>query len=255
MLLVRYLVLILAFFATFLEVSAQISPPGLDDTRTVAWGAIGFSQRIGTKWQTSFYVGASRESNPDNYSLLAKPAISVIDINQQYRFNEHWQLAGCVSYRRQERYSDDPPYELNNPGMRDEIRYYMRLYYRHKINRVLFTYSFRPEYRTYFNHFHHWDPIPYDYRFRLKAQAALPLNESSSSQFVVGNEILSVARPHFTNYRYTEDRLTTYFRHTFDRPRLITDVGFMYQFLAGEGLITHFAFDLIFVDPFGKPKN
>jgi hypothetical protein len=252
---VRYSTLFLAFLGPFLNSFAQISPPGLDDTRASAWGAIGFTQRVGAKWQTSFYIGASRESNPDSYSLLTKPAISVVDINQQYRFNERWQLAACVSYRRQDRYDDDPPYLLNNPGLRDEIRYYMRLYYRQKINRVSFTYSFRPEYRTYFNHFHQWDPVPYEYRFRLKAQAAIPLNESSSNQLVVGNEILTVAQPRFSSYKYTEDRITTYFRHSFSKPRLMADVGFMYQLLAGEGLITHFAFDLIFIDPFGTRSD
>lgn len=252
MLRVRYSLLILAFLGPFCRSEAQISPPGLDDTRAVAWGAVGFTQQLSLRWQTSFYLGAARESNPDNFSLLSKPAIAVIDVNQQYRFNEHWQLAVCLSYRHQTRYEDDPPYALNDPAIRDEIRYYMRLYYRHKINRVAFTYSFRPEYRTYFNHFHHWDPVPYEFRFRMKAQAAIPLNTSLSNQLIIGNEILTVAQPHFSRYRYTEDRLTTYFRHSFNKPRVIADVGFMYQFLSSEGLITHFAFDVIFVDPFSK---
>jgi hypothetical protein len=89
----------------------------------------------------------------------------------------------------------------------------------------------------------------------LKAQAAVPLDASASNQFILGNEILTVAEPHFSSYGYTEDRVTTYFRHAFSKPALIIDAGLMYQFLAGEGLITHVAFDLIFVDPFGKREN
>jgi len=258
---VRYVTLILLYFTAFLPVSAQISPPGLDDTRAVVWGAVGFSQQIGAKWQTTMYLGTSRESNPDSYSFFSKPAISVMDLNQTYSFNQHWQLAGCVSFRMQSRYEDDPPYDLNDPALRDEIRYYMRLFYRHKINRVSFAYSFRPEYRTYYNHSHPWDPVPQEFRFRLKAQVSIPLNPSGSNQFIVGNELLSATdhhvhnneRPRWTHYAYTEDRLTTYFRHTFNKPSLIVDLGFMYQMPAGEGLITHFAFDFIFLNPFGKP--
>jgi hypothetical protein len=249
---VRYVVLILLCFTAFSPAISQISPPGLDDTRAVAWGAIGFTQQIGARWQTTVYFGGSRESNPDNYSLLRKPAIEVLDFTQLYRFNGRWSLAGALSFRKQNRYHDAAPFDSEDPALRDEIRYYMRLYYRHKIKRVSFIYSFRPEYRTYYDGHDRWSPVPYEFRFRLKAQASIGLNQSGSNQFVVGNEILSVAQPHFSKYRYTEDRFTTYFRHTFTKPSLIFDAGFMYQFLAGEGLITHFAVDFIFVDPFHK---
>lgn len=251
----RYAIAILLHFTAFLSAFAQISPPGLGDTRAAAWVAIGASQQLGPKWQSTLYVGASRESNPDNFSLFRKPAISVVDLSQLYRFNDHWSLAGCISYRKQNRYDHDPPYQSENPAVRNEARYYLRLFYRHKINRVSFTYSFRPEYRTYFNHSHHWSPVPYEYRLRLKAQATIPINASGSNQFIFGNEILSSAQPHFSGYRYTEDRMTTYFRHIFSKPSIVVDAGLMYQFLAGAGLITHVAFDIIIVDPFRKPAS
>jgi len=247
---VRYVTSFLLYFGAFLTASAQISPPGLDDTRGVLWGAVGFTQNLGPKWQTMVYAGASRESNPNNFSVLSKPAISVIDVSQLYRIDEHWSLSAAVSYREQNRYSDEPPYESKDPAIRDEIRYYMRVYYRHKVNRIALTYSFRPEFRTY-----HPSAILYEYRFRLKGQVAIPLNKTSSNQLIVGNEILTVAEPRFADYNYTEDRATIYFRHTFANPSLIADVGLMSQVLAGEGLITHVAFDFIFVDPFGKRSS
>jgi hypothetical protein len=236
MLLVRYIALFLACFGAFLSASGQISPPGLDDTKAVVWAAVGFTQQWNSKWQTSFYTGGSRESNANNYSLLVRQAIAVIDVNQLYRFNEHWSLAGCLSYRKQDFYEE-------GKILRDEIRYYARLYYRHKIKRLLLTYSFRPEYRTYY---YLGDESTSELRLRLKAQAAVPLNQSGSNQFVAGNEFL------WTNFVYQEDRLTTYFRHTFKKPSLIVDAGVMYQVVKDEGLITHLAFDFIFIDPFGK---
>ncbi|HMJ67512.1 MAG TPA: DUF2490 domain-containing protein [Cyclobacteriaceae bacterium] len=220
--------------------------------------AVGITQQLGTRWQSSFYIGGARQSNPDNYSFLGKSAIYVLDIQNAYRFNDRWQLAGCVSYRGQSRYRDDAPYLAGDPALRTEVRYYMRLYYRHKIKRTAFTWSLRPEYRTYFNHSDQWDPVPVELRLRFKVQAAFPLNSSRSNQIVVGNEWLSVTDhrvhtgevPHWTHYEYTEDRLTTYFRHTFAKPSVIVDAGLMYQITAHNGLITHLAFDVIFVDPF-----
>ena len=242
MLFVRYVALILLCFAAFLPAFSQISPPGLDDTRAVAWAAVGFSQQTGPRWQTTVYLGGSRESTHDDFSLFKRFAIGVMDFSELYRINDHWSVVGAVSFRKQDMY------DLQETTFRQEIRYYARLYYRHKFNKISFAHSFRPEYRTYYNS----SAAPYEYRFRLKSQAAVPLNASGSNQFILGNEVLSVAQPHFSKYRYTEDRLTTYFRHTFKKPALVFDAGFMYQFLAGEGLITHFAVDLIFLDPFHK---
>lgn len=238
----RYVAFTLLYFTAFSPVLAQLSPPGLEDTRAVAWGAIGLTQQTGTKWQTSVYLGGSRESRPTNFSLFKRFAIGVLEFSELYRFDEHWSVAGALSFRAQ------GMYESGEADVRDEIRYYMRLYYRHKFRRIAFAYSFRPEYRTYYRD----TSIPYNYRFRLKATATVPLNRSGSNQFILGNEILTVAEPHFSQYHYTEDRLITYFRHTFSKPAAMVDAGFMYQFLAGEGLITHFAMDLIFVDPFTK---
>lgn len=258
----RYLAVFLLFLGLFFEAAGQISPPGLDDTRAVIWGAAGFSQEIGTRWQTTFYVGAARQSNPDNYSALARPAIAVANLEQGYRFNERWQLSGCISYRSQNLYDDDPMAQ-GELSSRSERRYYMRLYYRHNIRRVAFNWSFRPEYRTYYNHHNHWDPVPQELRFRFKVTASVPLNTSGSNQFIMANEWLTTTdhrvhvgeRAHWTPYSFSEDRLTTYFRHVFKRPSLIVDAGLMYQLRPHEGVITHMACDLIFVNPFGKPAS
>jgi hypothetical protein len=247
MLPVRYAALIFLYFTAFLSAFAQLSPPGLEETRAVAWAAIGVTQQTGARWQTTVYLGGSRESKSDNFSLFKRFAIGVLDFNELYRINDHWSVAAAVSFRKQGMYDD----ELKEEDLRNEIRYYARLYYRHKINRISFAYSFRPEFRTYYAS----TSVPYTYRFRLKAQASIPLDQSGSNQFVLGDEILALAQPKFENYAYSEDRLTTYFRHTFKKPALIFDVGFMYQFLASEGLITHFAVDLIFLDPFMRHSS
>jgi len=246
--------------------SAQISPPGLDDTNVVLWGAVGFNQQLGQKWSVTAYVGGSRESNPNNLSVLHKQAIFVVNQETQYQFNSHWQLSFCSSLRFQNIYKEDAPYLSDDPDLRNEIRYYLRLYYRQTVGKIGLTYSFRPEYRGFYEpDWSTWASRPVELRFRLKIQANVPLNSSKTNQFIIGNEWLSVTDDkrnsegnlYWSTYAFTEDRVTTYFRHVFKKPSLIVDVGYMHQILVQQGkigYIGHFAFDLIFQNPFGKPS-
>lgn len=248
-------------------ISAQISPPGMDDTNVVAWGATGFTQQIAKRWSVTVYGGAARESNPDNVALFQKQAIWVINQELQYQFNTPWQLSICSSFRSQDRYSDEAPYGPQDPFLRDEVRSYLRLYYRHTWGKVLMTYSFRPEYRAFYDtHWNRWNNMPLELRFRLKAQASVPFNHLKTYQFIVANEILSAIDDErnsednlqWSSYQLTEDRFTTYLRRVFKKPSLIVDIGMMHQFKVDESnvnYIAQFAFDIILQNPFGKPKD
>src|ERR1700755_774923 len=124
-----------AIFCSFLGISAcslaQISPPGIDGAKVVGWGAVGFSQQLSKKFSITVYAGGSRQSDPDNTKLTSKAAILVLNQETLYSFNQHWQLAFCNSIRIQDIYSEVSPYELEHPGIRNELRYYLRLFYRH----------------------------------------------------------------------------------------------------------------------------
>jgi len=245
------------------SVCAQISPPGLDDTNAAFWTAVGISQKISDRWSFAVYAGAARESNPDNYSLVLKPAIFVVNQETQYQFDQHWSLSLCASYRTQNRYEEEAPYDEATPEIRKEARYYSRLYFKEKTGRVGLTFSFRPEFRTYYaEHGHVWRPINEEMRFRLKGQASVPLNKSNTNQFIVANEVLSATdhlkdnrAHHWTHYAFTEDRLSTYFRHTFSQPAIIMDLGVMHQIKSTGQYIPHLAFDLIFQNLLWKPKT
>jgi len=240
---------------------AQISPPGMDDTHAAGWGAIGVNQEFGKKWAVTVYVGASRESDPVNYSLIRKQAIVVFNQETLYKFNARWQLAVGTSYRMQNRYKEEAPYTASTPALRDEARYYLRFYYKAHIRKASMTYSFRPEFRNYYTPSGtRWSVTPVELRFRFKVQAALPLNEAASNQFIVANEWLSATdeikdnqeSSHWSTLKYTEDRLSTYFRHTFKKPAVFADIGMMHQMKSDGDYIVHLAFDLIFQNPFGR---
>lgn len=255
----RYLTCSFLLSWSFSALFAQISPPGLDEARDAVWAAVGTTQQWRDHWQTTIYLGGSRQSPSGNFSLFNRFAIGVVNLEQGYRFNEHWQLSGCLTYRTQNIYNDDAPPATGIPT-REEWRYYARLYYRHQVKRVGFNWSFRPEYRTFFSNSKGWDPVPQQLRIRFKVQASIPLNKSGTNQFIVANEWLTVTdhrihtgeNRHWTPYKFSEDRVTTYFRHTFKKPSLVFDAGLMYQLRPNENAIVHLAFDIIFVDPFGK---
>lgn len=244
---------------------AQISPPGMDDTNAVLWGAAAVSQQIGKSWMVSAYAGIARESDPDNWSLLRKQAIFVINQQTRYLLSKKWQLAFCSSLRKQKIYLDTEPYSVDDPSLRNELRYYLRLYYRTNTGRFNLTYSFRPELRNFYdNKWNHWHSSPEELRIRFKVQATLPLNKERSNQMILANEWLSATDEkrnnngelHWSSYVFTEDRLSMYWRHVFGT-HLIFDLGLMHQLKFADGhvqYIKQLAFDFIYQNPFGIPK-
>ncbi|GHM98742.1 hypothetical protein WSM22_02320 [Cytophagales bacterium WSM2-2] len=244
-----------------LQTNAQISPPGLDGAKGVGWVALGFSQKISNKVSTTIYAGGSLQSDPNSLQFLKKPAIFVLNQETYYQFNNRWQLAWCTSLRKQEFYSEDEPYEPLNPPWKIEVRHYLRLFYRYQVGRWSFAHSFRPELRTFYTtSWSSWAHTPTQVRFRLKGQCNYKLTEANS--IILANEFLFASNHDTDNHRwtqigFTEDRLSTYFRHSFKKPSLIIDAGFMHQFWRENGLhyTTYLAFDFIFQNPFGQKKT
>ena len=231
---------------------AQISPPGLDDTNTSFWSAIGINEKFSDRWMVSVYGGASRHGNPDNYSLIQKPGMLVLSEETMFQINPKWAIALGISYRKQNRYEEESPYSPADLEVRNEERFYFRFYLREKLGKLKLTFSFRPELRFYFgDHGHTWSPVDEEVRFRLKGQAAVPLNEANTNQFIVANEIFTATdyeksniTDRWTSYAFTEDRIATYFRHSFKR-LVSADIGVMQQIKADGDYIVHVAFDLI----------
>lgn len=245
--------LLLAYVA-----QAQLTPPGLDDTNNAFWTALGLSQKISTKWSSSSYIGEGRDSDPDNHRLLTRQAIFVLNEELQYNFNKFWATSMCISYRIQNRYEHVAPFDADEPAVKDETRFYSRLYARPSVGRSQLAFSFRPEYRTYRYHHHLWTPIDKEIRLRLKGQWAIPLNDDKTDQIIFADEVLfasdhmlSPTAERWTHMSYTENRIGTFYRHAFKHPSIVADFGVMQQVGADGDYIAHMAFDIILVDPFG----
>lgn len=242
-----------------IHATAQISPPGLDDTNVAVWSAVAIRQKLSPHWELTAYVGSSRQSDPDNLAVFKKQAICVINEETTVRINQKFSLSLCASYRIQNRYNTAYPYGSSDPEVKNEERYYFRFYLYEDIGKTKLTLSFRPELRLYSSVNHHaWSPIDEELRFRVKVQASVPLRKSSN-QFIVANEVLSttdhtkgLTSDHWTSYSLTEDRLSTFFRHSFGH--VITDVGVMHQIKFDGKYIPHLSFDVILKNPFAKDK-
>jgi hypothetical protein len=242
---------------------AQISPPGLDGARLVSWGAVGFNQQLSRRFSTTIYAGGSSQGDPDNFATFSKPAIFVLNQETLYQTNSRWQIAFCTSLRWQFVYSDDAPYANEDPPWRREVRYYLRFFYRYQQGKIAWSHSFRPEYRTFFTPEGEPWSSPLQVRLRLKLQATIQLNESRTNFFVVANEWLGAtaqnSQSKWSSFAFTEDRLSTFFRHSFKKPHLFLDLGLMHQLWKDDEnslqYTTYLSFDLLFQNPFGRLRE
>ena len=199
-----------------------------------------------------------------------KPAISVVNQEVAYQFAKHWQIVLAGSLRFQDLYEEAPPYNPKEPAVRDEIRLYTRLFFRHTQGAKLsWAHSLRPEYRLFLTpNWHTW-PDPFQIRLRLKSQLSYPLNAKNTTQFIAANEVLSTLNRirdassqslSWGLYNLSEDRLSMFVRRVLKKPAVNVDFGLMHQFWWDESsqkirYTTYFSLDFLFRNPFKKSVN
>lgn len=260
------LLLLLCYLFGNQSTFGQLSPPGIDGAKAVSWTAVGINQAITKKWAINSYVGESRQSDPDNLSLLRKQAILVLNQETYWTIDSHWRLAFCTSFRLQNLYKHESPFKEDSPSLRDEIRYYTRLFYKHQIRKVILSYSFRPEYRTFYNSIQRPEhKYASELRLRMKVQISTPIRESKKYSAIIANELLT-ATDHYpiedganwSPYHFTENRFSTYLQYKFNNLPIVLDIGMMHQIFQKEGklnYIPYLSLDLLFINPFSKKKQ
>ncbi|MFZ1333082.1 MAG: hypothetical protein WAR83_12875, partial [Flavobacteriales bacterium] len=144
--------LITLFLVPTLQAVAQISPPGMGTTHIASWFAVGVKQQLDTldTKQWSGYVGYGRKGDPDEFVPFHRSGILVVTQEYQHRFRTHWQYAGGLSYRHQALYAKDAPFELSDPGAMEEIRFYAKYAYVHRIDRWKLSATLRQEIRKFY---------------------------------------------------------------------------------------------------------
>lgn len=240
------------------------------------WSALGIDQEINANWISITDIGYGKHSDPNNRLLMKRAGLNVITQDFVHKINSSsWQISLSFGYWKRNTYSDTPPYNMReNPfQFRNEIRPYSKLKYTGNFSKLEYSHTFRTDYRFYFiqNFSNSW-PTPFEFRFRIMETLKLPLTANKKNYFILVDEVLSaidkkqdkhtnVLTENWTEYQFTENRLSAYYKRTFINQKMELDLGIMHQYWRekpGEknfNTTINFMIDLIVKDPFGEKKK
>ncbi|MDB5274003.1 MAG: hypothetical protein JWO58_2370 [Chitinophagaceae bacterium] len=246
------------------SVFAQISPPGLGNANTASWFAIGIRQRLDSAnhKQMVTYIGTGRISDPDNYDPFKKAAILVLNKEFYNLFHKNWQYSVALSYRRQNEYAEDAPYEKQSTGYKQEFRLYGRYSYILRNKKLKWVNTFRQEFRKFdTDKFKDWDET-YQLRSRFRTQLTWNIDKRKIHSLVTSAEVLFSISKELNNgwsdFDYRESRFCLYYSFAPSQSPLVFNVGYMNNLLGKYGALTdahYMALDIIWNDPFGSLKR
>ena len=243
---------------------AQINPPGLGTANTASWLAIGLRQSLDTvkEWESLTYIGWARKSEPDNRDPFSKGAMFILNQEFYHLFHARWQYSFAASYRRQDEYSDEPPFGHEDPPIRQEFRLYARLYY-NVIDwpRLKTAVILREDIRRYLNPGHSGQYQDLQLRTRFRLRITLSLNDKNSRKLIANSEQLfatSRTSPQhsWSEFVYTESRFTFFYSHLLESAPVVFNIGYMNNLVGRESPFdVHFlALDIILVDPVSQDR-
>ncbi|KOS07708.1 hypothetical protein AM493_17900 [Flavobacterium akiainvivens] len=246
------LVVVLFFVNT---TKGQISPPGLGDTNTAVWTALGVKEQLDSLNAITVYAGMGRISGPGSDNPLDKPSIGVLNAEVYHTLSTHFKYSYAMSYRRQSQYTDAYPYHLEHPAIKQEFRAYGRLAYSFKGNNGgKYSLTLRQEVREFFAPDFNAQSYELQLRTRVKAGVWMPLGNDGNGLTGTAEALFSIADEHgsWGNYEYKESRFCLYYTYV-PVPRMVVDVGYMND-LMGYGHhiadANYLAVDVVLVDVF-----
>ena len=235
---------------------AQFSLPGLGKANTASWFAIGLEQNLDKNEMISSatYFGLGRVSDPDDYNLVKKQSIYVVNEEVSHRFHKNWKYAVALSYRWQNRYMDTPPYELDTPDARQELRIYGRFSYLNSLGKFDYSFSYRPEIRFFYNPDFSTATKNTQFRSRFRGKASFNLNPLKTQKIITTAELLfsTTKTDNWSKFEYQETRLCLYYSVAFPKQKITLNLGYMNNLL-GKSSITdvhYLALDIAIKNPF-----
>jgi hypothetical protein len=203
------------------------------------------------------YVGLGRKSNPDNYNPLFKPAIFVINQEFYHQFHSRWQYSVALSYRRQNQYTDDPPYKFDNPKLEQEFRLYGRLSYIFKTSRLKLIPTYRQEFRKFYSPDFKSVEENFQLRSRFRLQLTVNLDARKIHRLIASSELLfSISKETkpgtWTNFAYRESRFSLYYSLSPKSLPFILNLGYMNNLVGTKNNydVHYLAVDIIIENPF-----
>lgn len=237
---------------------AQISPPGLGKANTAAWFAVGIKQRLNRKetLESVSFAGLGSISNPNNSNPFQKQSIYVINEEITHNFKPHWKYSVAASYRWQNKYQSSPPYELDSPKARQEIRFYSRFTYLKTFKKIMYSLTYRPEIRFFYNPDFKLAEETTEFRSRLKGKIAFNINALKTQKISTSAEVLLATSKteQWSAFKYKESRFSLYYSVTIPKQKITFNMGYMNNVLGKNfsKCVHYIAFDVVFKNPFQK---
>ncbi|KMQ58492.1 hypothetical protein ACM46_22605 [Chryseobacterium angstadtii] len=236
---------------------AQISPPGLGEANTASWLAFGVKRKLDSlgKKQTLSYIALGRKSSPDDYNLVSKQAIIVLNHEMYHSFAPNQQYSYAVSYRRQPKYESSAPYEKE--AIEQEVRVYGRYAYTFALGkRWKLKNTIRQEFRKFFDSDFHQTEENFQLRTRIKSQLTYNVSPKNNHKLALSAESLfSTSYLHdseqkWTPFGYKEVRIAAYYMFSIPHSPFTVDIGYVDDLIRGsksirKGGVHYLAADLI----------
>lgn len=243
--------------------------------KLTTWCALGIDYKLSAHWTSVTDFGYGRHSDPNNTQLLKRQGLNVITQDFICKINNHWRFALAAGYWRRNAYTEGTPYDARPfpYQFRNELRPYQRLYYDHKVGNLKITHALRADERFYYDQDLRgpWT-TPFEFRARYMVNVKIPLGQNGKHWLIPNDEVLSAIDQYasttaqqkgkkWSPYQITENRLSLYYRRSFQEQRIDIDIGLMHQYWRERPGLTNFnvsyniMLDVIIRDPFRKKKE
>jgi hypothetical protein len=208
------------------------------------------------------YAGMGRKSNPDNFNPFHKSAILVLNQEFYHMLPKHWQYSFALSYRRQDEYQVNEPFEHKTPSIKQEFRGYGRLSYVMTGKLLKFIPTLRQEYRKFYDPSFGAINETYQFRTRFRSQLSINLTRNKTQKLILGSEqLFSTSKKqtadHLSKFTYQESRFTCYYSLAPSHWVGTINIGYMNNWVVnGESFDAHYlAVDFIFENPMRLRKK
>ncbi|SFN21207.1 Protein of unknown function [Chryseobacterium oleae] len=236
---------------------AQISPPGLGEANSAFWSAFGVRRQLDSlgKKQTLSYIALGRKSSPDDYNLVSKQAIVVLNHEVYHSFAPNQQYSYALSYRRQPKYESSEPYEKE--ATEQEFRIYGRYAYTFKLGkRWKLKNTVRQEFRKFFDAGFREVEENFQLRTRIKSQLTYNLSPKNNQKLALSAEglfstsYLNEPEQKWTPFGYREMRIGAYYMFSIPHSPFSVDIGYVNDLIRGsrsvkKGGVHYLAVDVI----------
>ena len=256
-----FLLFCLLFFTVFMA-WAQVIPPGLGDTKVASWLAVGIQQDLDTSrrgWSSSTYVGMARMSSPDTYNMLEKPGVFIFNQEFKHDFHEDWEYSLAFSYRRQNEYNDQAPFEKDDPRLKQEFRLYGRFSRIFKISSIEITPTLRQEYQKYYTPDFEVHDEKTRLRSRFRMKIALPLTADKKHKLSFYSEqLFSTSLKNepreWTSFAYKDSRFSLYYSLSPETIPWTINLGYMNNLVGRKNVSSahYLGVDFIWKNPFSR---